>query len=441
MKQEVWQRVLCSYENESQKFRYKPKRKFDLQYSQAYGARYEVMRPKLVDAAKQKWGSGVQIRPLADLVSNEDCVIIGTLFRKMELQPGILKEICDEENVLPLPESEKYSSDEDIIILEEHQQRIQLIGDIELSTSVTGISIAAYGYEADGKFHVKESTFVSLPKHSNLSIDQPLLDGEDRYVLFISGLGIGGEQENLLRLQILIDIITGRLCGENDNQFFSKVCRVVIAGNSLSKETQDKETEKLAKYLSRNSQAKSVLAVKSLDDVLVQLGSCVPVDIMPGEYDPTNQFLPQQPLHKCMFPNALSYPTIQGVTNPYKAIVGGKRLLGTSGQNVSNIYQYSGFDDRLNILEATLKAGHISPTCPDTLSSYPYYNEDPFVLQDCPDIYFAGNQPKFESREISVNGHSILLLLVPTFDLSGIGVLVNLRDLSCNPISVDTMLS
>jgi len=197
--------------------------------------------------------------------------------------------------------------------------------------------------------------------------------------------------------------------------------------------------QKLAKYLSRNFQAKTVLAVKSLDEILVQLGSCVPVDIMPGEFDPTNQFLPQQPLHKCMFPMASGYSTVQSVTNPYRANVGGLKLLGTSGQNVNNIYQYSGFDNRLNILESTLKAGHISPTCPDTLSSYPYYDEDPFVLQDCPDIYFAGNQPKFESREIDINGHPSLMLLVPTFDTSGTGVLVNLRNLSCNPITVDTM--
>ena len=55
--------------------------------------------------------------------------------------------------------------------------------------------------------------------------------------------------------------------------------------------------------------------------------SCVPVDIMPGEYDPTNQFLPQQPLHKCMFPTALSYSTVQGVPNPYKANIGGLRCV------------------------------------------------------------------------------------------------------------------
>ena len=96
MKHEVIQRLSCSYENQSQKFKYKTKRKFNLQYSQLYTARYKLMRPKLTAAAKKKWGSDVLIKPLVNIVAKEDCVIIGTLFRKMELQPGILKEICDE---------------------------------------------------------------------------------------------------------------------------------------------------------------------------------------------------------------------------------------------------------------------------------------------------------------------------------------------------------
>jgi len=343
---------------------------------------------------------------------------------------------------IPLPVTEKYASDEDKLILEEQQQRIQLIGDIDLPTALTGTGVAAYGYESDGKFHVKEITHVSLPDHHNLAIDQCLQDGEDRFVLFVSGLGIGSEKGNLMSLQLLIDMITGRICDGEDHTFFSKVCRVVIAGNALSKDTEDKETEKLAKYLSRNTQAKSISAIKCLDDVLVQFGSCIPVDIMPGEYDPTNQFLPQQALHKCMFPNALRYSTVQSVTNPYKALVGGYRILGTSGQNISNIYQYSGFEDRLDILEATLKGGHISPTSPDTLSCYPYYDNDPFILDDCPDIYFAGNQPTFQTRKIQGDdGHEILLLLVPAFHIDSMAILVNLRDLSTHPINIDTSFS
>lgn len=49
------------------------------------------------------------------------------------------------------------------------------------------------------------------------------------------------------------------------------------------------------------------------------------MDVMPGEFDPTNYMLPQQPLHHCMLPLASAYATLRLVTNPYQADVDGVR--------------------------------------------------------------------------------------------------------------------
>merc|ERR1712002_155341 len=140
---------------------------------------------------------------------------------------------------------------------------------------------------------------------------------------------------------------------------FSKVVRFVVAGNALSEETSGRGDDKIAKYLLRNVQAKSVGGVKALDGLLAQLGSCMPVDLMPGEFDPVSQFLPQQPFHKCMLPQSLVYKTVQPVTNPYEAVVAGVRMLGTSGENVNNIMKYSGFESRMDIIQLTMECGHI----------------------------------------------------------------------------------
>lgn len=40
---------------------------------------------------------------------------------------------------------------------------------------------------------------------------------------------------------------------------------------------------------------------------------------------------------------------------------------------------------------------------------YPYYDDDPFILDSQPDIYFAGNQPKFETKIIDVNCSKYIL--------------------------------
>lgn len=61
--------------------------------------------------------------------------------------------------------------------------------------------------------------------------------------------------------------------------------------------------------------------------VFFYIKSSVDIDLMPGEFDPANYTLPQQPLHKCMFPQASRYPTFQTVTNPYDLSIEGVRYL------------------------------------------------------------------------------------------------------------------
>ncbi len=36
--------------------------------------------------------------------------------------------------------------------------------------------------------------------------------------------------------------------------------------------------------------------------------------------------------------------------------------------------------------------GHLAPTCPDTIGCFPYYEQDPFILDTLPDVFIAGNQ-------------------------------------------------
>lgn len=56
-----------------------------------------------------------------------------------------------------------------------------------------------------------------------------------------------------------------------------------------------------------------------------------------------------------------------------------------------NLYVYvSPFSFLLvSILDTNLFAG-----------AYPFQEDDPFVLQSCPHIFFTGNQPKFDTRVI-----------------------------------------
>lgn len=93
----------------------------------------------------------------------------------------------------------------------------------------------------------------------------------------------------------------------------------------------------------------------------------------------------------------------------------------------------------LDLLENTLHWRHIAPTAPDTLSSFPFKSSDPFILEQCPYIYFAGNQPQYESRFAKgSDGQIVRLISVPEFDKTKTFVLVNLDTLNCHPITVDS---
>ncbi|KAK3286229.1 DNA polymerase delta subunit 2 [Cymbomonas tetramitiformis] len=90
-------------------------------------------------------------------------------------------------------------------------------------------------------------------------------------------------------------------------------------------------------------------------------------------------------------------------------------------------------------MESTLRWQHMALTAPDTLATYPFTDRDPFILESCPHVYFAGNQAEYGTRLVkNTNGDSVRLVSLPRFSQSGMAVLVNVQTLACHPITFST---
>ena len=203
----------------------------------------------------------------------------------------------------------------------------------------------------------------------------------------------------------------------------------------MSSSTQSKDMLNKAKYLTKNYVAGSVGAIKQLDDFLLQLINKLEVDLMPGEFDPSNLMLPQQPLHHAMLTKSIGSDfkyNLHTTTNPYMFELNGICFMGSSGQFIDDIRKSTSVDDPIELMKLTLQAGHVGPTCPDTLACYPFYGKDPFILDQLPNVYFCGNQSEFK-QDVYVPDHEpnrpIHLISLPRFSSTFSCVMFNLNTL------------
>lgn len=129
--------------------------------------------------------------------------------------------------------------------------------------------------------------------------------------------------------------------------------------------------------------------METFESFLDKLSETIDVDIMPGELDFSNSFMPQQPFNSCLFPQLQQKQrdSINLVTNPHQFDINGLTFLGTSGQNIRDMLLNAETpnitdegDKSLFRIKQTLEMRHLCPTAPDTLRTFPFKDSDPFVI-------------------------------------------------------------
>lgn len=323
-------------------------------------------------------------------------------------------------------------------MLQEGCESIRLSGNINIKELVTGIVLAVLGHEDEetNTFVVEDHCFcgpIATPMLAELQT-------ENKYVLLVSGLGFSRNptKELLYARENLVDYLTGGLDGEMDSRF-AGVCRVIIAGNLVGKKVKKEETELMrlaGPDWSNRNRAYSTNVIKEADEWLVKLARHIEIDILPGETDPCSMLLPQQALHPAMLPQCSQLNSVRCVTNPYSARIDNILFTGSSGQSVDNIRAFSEMDESVEIMQKQLEWNHIAPTAPDCLHCYPFIEQDPFIFPQRPHVYFAGNQPSFNTLRYEPEANEITRIVsFPDFETQMLAVLIRLNDLSCSLVS------
>ena len=471
----------------STRFHLPKKKRYAPQYAHIYFCRLTCLRQTLLKSAEEAFGPSsdslryanriVDASDSSESAKKPEAVVCGIVFRQMSSKPSILS-LYDQpsHDLIPPPpdrSSTPYLGENDQVFLEDENGRCTL--DVSSlhplpHAFVTGYVIAVRGVEdrSTGAFRV--ISYASI-----LPAPQPSLPflSADRYLCVVSSLHLSSSS---FETELFLEFLKGSTGDDDEEQYAAKVGHVLIAGNIVPSGAAPSSR----KPLSFGEKERAADPIVEADRFLSSLASAIPVSVMPGNDDPSNHLLPQQPFHRCLLPSASRNSNLSRVSNPYSCSLGGRLLLATSGQNVTDfaLYQkaeshwessegkkalnngdasheggksinHPNGDLALDIMESMLTNRHIAPTCPDTLGAYPFYEQDPFTLDSSPHIFLAGNQNEFATRTMTVpvaepqgtkeslsdcpvDTGSVRLVSVPRFDRTGQAVFINLRTLNCS---------
>lgn len=470
------------------------KRDYDKQFFHMYKTRLLELRKRIEIECYKKWNSEFELNGkkvvkkdrVLDIKANEPCWCIGTIYCELQYKPNILQEIVEDtygapdlvKSYIDLSENGKNE-----LMLEDESGRVLLVGDMIFNQPfITGTVMGVLGMEAEpGTFQILDVCYPTpLPQQIRLSNDNGNADNNDKIAL-LSGLNIDTKTpKNILRLKLLQEYLQGNL---SQDSLVKNVNKLIICGNSID---GNKST---AASNGSESQLELVQNLNELSNFLINIIPSISVNLMPGPSDPSDKALPQQPFNKALFKQSLR-PYLNNVnqsllnlaTNPNIFNINNCKILAVAGQSIDDICKYiipkdyvngkNGNDSedsndamdldkendqvdikdttehRLDLIEYCVRWQNIVPSAPDTICSYPFNKQDPFILNEWPHVYIVGNQPHFGERDVKIKIKSgeedgtitegnIKLITSPQFSETGEIVILDTKTMTTEIVRID----
>ena len=270
---------------------------------------------------------------------------------------------------------------------------------------------------------------------------------DENYILFISNLKIGFPEEEIGFNESIRTLLVDFIQNRNNNikelkNYSNKIKRIILLGSSLN--TNEKAIGK--KIIKDNSSVSSQEINNiildnyiALNKFLKLISNYIYTDLMPSSDSNDDLLYPQKPLNKLLFSENnknINNFVLNLVTNPYffKLKLNSenkeKYFVGTSGENINIIKQYSCFENNIDIMKKNLEWKHLCPINPNYLNLYsPDDKSDPLIIQELPDVYFtSSDENEFKFEKIHINNKEIILMSLPDFSKSSKCVLFNYED-------------
>jgi DNA polymerase delta subunit 2 len=384
----------------------------------------------------------------------------------MKLKPSCLKGM---ENMYGITKIEKFIDEKDSLSLEDSSGRVKIDSksNLNIDEFVTGIPVAFKGQLNNKEiFVVNEYLFYRLEeKITNTPMDVELNTPKENQnlILFISNLKIGNPNEienglGCIARSMLVDFIQNNNLTENLSNISSRIKRVIFVGASAYVNDKIEELDK-GSFIKAEEYKKEFNKIienyTSLDKYLNLLSSYIQVDLMNNIEGNDGVYFPQNPNGQFLFLENIrniNAKTLNLVENPYifdiysYKLKDKKYFLGTSGENINCIMQYTSISEPLIAMEKTLEWGHLAPLAPDTFRIYPFTEKDPLLLEKIPDMYFISGKNEFKMKKVEFNydedsKKSVTLMELPDFSSTFKGIVYNIDDDSINEINFSQNLS
>lgn len=464
---------------------------FTQQFAAMYFLRLGHLTPRAEERLRRDVAEDTKRRRVLELAPGEHSVCIGTVFKHVKKYPRFLDEYQKELVRIELGEddgdggegddggdlggdgemggdgedavgtqdvpieavdssAENYCTDADVLMLEDDSGRVELTG-VDVHSFVTGMVVVAVGVLLEkGKFDVQRMFPCGASPQRPLSSPSPSAGGPI-YVAFVCGLNVGCLGTAAAQTDLLVDFLNGNIGDDTMFEITSRISRLVIGGNSIDgcDELRLKDKVKLdpsdhVKVSDTSNVNTAANCMRQLDRVLTAIADTIDVELMPGEADPSNSFLPQQPLHPITLRESSKRTSLRLVTNPYEFTVSpasrqraqppadsssSTSIFVTSGSNVDDMMRQSRWASPLDALATSVECGCACPTAPNSLVCYPFQDMDPFLFSATPHVLVACNQREYATsyRTIPSTSGSVecRLVTVPSFSKTGVVVLVD----------------